>query len=256
MAEEKAHAELGASNSEIWINCPGAPTLWREAPEKPESPYAVEGTKAHDLGEKWLTHYRDKTGAFIFPKNTPEDMKAAVGWWISEVKKAWTPGSHKDLVIEDTVYLRCVDPSGSMFGRIDTGIVEHFGTLESIDYKHGRGVKVEVYKETALGVKLLNTQLVYYALALAEKYDFNFRDVILKIIQPRCEQGQKISAVRVSMKELTSYIDLFKRAVERTQSKYAKRQAGPWCRFCKAKPICKEGQGKFRSDSRSDFEEL
>lgn len=254
-AVEKTHAKLAASNSDIWVNCAGAPALWERAPEKPESPYAVEGTEAHELHEAWLRHYRDKMGAFVFPKkfaNRPE-MQAAVKVSIDEIKKSWSPGCGKELVIEDKVYLTCVDPSGEMYGTVDASVVEHFGTLEVDDYKHGKGVKVEAFKETASGLKMPNTQLVYYALALAEKFDFNFRDVVLKIIQPRCGQGSPVSSVRLSMRELLEYIDLFKRAADRTRQKNARRQPGPWCRFCRAKPICKEGQGGYRTNAREDF---
>jgi hypothetical protein len=257
------HAILGASKSEIWLNCPGAPALWEKVKELiaagklqvKESEYAAEGTEAHELLQKWATHYRDKSGAFIFPKNTPEDMKPAVKVAIDDLKKRWAPGSHKELVIEQEVSL---EPLGlpDMFGTMDIGIVEAFGTLEAADYKHGRGVKVEIFKETALGYKLINTQLIYYALGLAALYDFNFKDVLLKIIQPRCAQGLPISEVKITIKELISYIDLFKKGVARTKQKGAKRCAGSWCRFCEAKPICEEGKGKYRNDARNDFDSL
>jgi hypothetical protein len=259
---EHAHAKLSASGSEIWLNCPGSVALSEKAPPQKESPYAVEGTGAHSLLEAWLTHTRDKTGAFVFPKKVVCDDKGkkidvtpgmiqAVRVCIDDVKKSRK--LHHDLVIEKKVYLTCVDPSGNMHGTLDLGIVEDFGTLEITDYKHGSGVKVELFKESASGHRSLNTQLVYYALAFAEEYGFNFKDVILKIVQPRCAQGTPISQVKVPMKELLSYIDLFKKGVERTKRKDAKRFAGPWCRFCKAKPICKESQGGYRTDARGDF---
>jgi CRISPR/Cas system-associated exonuclease Cas4 (RecB family) len=250
------HAELSASSSEIWTNCAGAPALWKNAPPEKESIYAMEGTEAHELLEIWARHVRDKTGAFTFPPKFSKNpaMIAAVRVAIDDIKKSWNPGCGKELVIEEKVYLKSVDPTGGMYGYMDLAIVEHFGTLEASDYKHGQGVRVDVYKETASGIKMLNPQLVYYVLALAEKYDFNFKDVILKIIQPRFSQSHApIRAVRVTIKELMGYIELFKRAVDRTKQKNAKRSAGPWCRFCKAKSICTEGNNGYRTDSRSDF---
>jgi hypothetical protein len=250
--EEKAHAKLGASTSEIWLNCAGAPNLWEKAPPQKESAYAHEGTAAHDLLEKWARHIRDKSGAFIFPKTSSPGMREAVRVCIDDLKTSWTPKAKKDLVIEKKVSLsEFVAPD--MFGTVDLGVVQHFGTLEVTDYKHGSGVKVDIYKESASGSRLLNTQLVYYALGLAYEYHWNFRDVILKIVQPRFDKDAPIKSVRVTMDELYLYVDLFKRGVERTMRRDARRTAGPWCRFCKAKTICKEGQGGYRTDSRGDF---
>lgn len=248
----KTHARLGASTSDIWINCAGAPQMWDKAPPKVESKYAEEGTKAHELLEDWLSNLKSKKN-YRPPKEAPRDMVSAVKVCVEDVATSWKPHPHKDLLIEERVSLEgLVAPD--MYGTVDIGVVEHFGTLEVTDYKHGRGVKVEVFKETARGEKMLNTQLVYYALGLAHKYDFNFSDVILKIVQPRCAKGEPISAVRVPINYLAKYVDLFKFAVDQTLKRNAKRSAGPWCRFCQAKPICKEGKGAYRTDARDDFD--
>lgn len=252
-SKEPAHAELSASGSEIWLNCPGSVALARKAPPEKESPYAIEGTKAHTLLEKWATHTRDRMGAFAFPKGTPPGMIGAVRVCIEDMQMSWKKDSKKELVIEKKVYLNCVDPSGDMHGTLDIGIAEHFALLEVTDYKHGAGVKVDVYKESATGYKTLNTQLVYYALAFSDEYNNCFKNVKLKIVQPRCTQGTPISEVTVSMRELLSYIPLFKRGVDRTLDPRARRIAGPWCRWCKGRSICKESKMGYRNDCREDF---
>lgn len=243
MSGQKAHAKLGASTSEIWLNCAGAPNLWEEAPEKPESPYANEGTEAHELLEAWL-----KGGSKV-NKGYPTDMVRAVGFCVKKIQTLNAP----ELLVEKRVTLeRLVAPD--MFGTVDIGAIWYFNRLDVTDYKHGSGVKVDVVKEYAGGRRVLNTQLVYYALGLADEFDFHFKEVTLRIVQPRCKVGSPSSEVTVSMSELKSYIDYFKRGVEDTMKPNAKRSAGPWCRFCKAKPICKEGQGTYRTDVRGDFE--
>ncbi len=249
----KAHAELSASGSEIWLNCPGSVALSRKAPEKPESPYAVEGTKAHELLERLARAYTGP-GAVTMPRlnKYPPGMVKAVRFAMEEFKKSWSP--KKEIHVETRVDLGIVDPIfKDMFGTLDLGFAELFGTLEIADYKHGSGVKVEIFKETASGTKILNTQLVFYALGLAALYDFNFKDVVLKIIQPRCAQGMPVSEIRVPMRELLSYIELFKKGVKRTKDPKARRHAGPWCKFCKARPICPEGKQGYRTDARNDF---
>ncbi len=250
----KAHAELSASGSEIWLNCPGSVALSRKAPPGKESWYANEGTTAHDLLEKLLHNQFFTNSKFSIKelREFPPAMVKAVKVCVDEVRRSYRNGM--TLLIEEKVSLEFVGPD--MFGTVDVGIVDEFGTLEVTDYKHGSGVKVEVFKENAMGCKTLNTQLVYYALGLGHKYDFNFKNVTLKIVQPRCAIGEPISSVTIPTKQLMTYIDLFKRGVERTEKKTARRQPGPWCRFCKAKPICNEAKEGYRTPSRDDFDEV
>ena len=44
-----AHSRLGASTSERWFNCPASVRLSDGIPSR-ESPYAAEGTLAHEHG--------------------------------------------------------------------------------------------------------------------------------------------------------------------------------------------------------------
>lgn len=251
------HAKLGASNSEIWLNCPGAPKAWETAPPKKESKYAQEGTEAHSLLQKWLEHYKTKRKNSFYNPLIGTDLRTirAVKFCVDDLKKTWKPSDkNKELIIEKKVYLKSVDPSGEMHGTVDLGVAELFGTLHVTDYKHGSGVKVEVVKESASGMQVLNTQLVYYALGLAEEYHFNFEDVVLKIVQPRHTMGDPISEARISIDELTNYIEYFKDGVKRTKDKNAKRTPGAWCRFCQAKPVCKESKQGVTYSSRDDFD--
>lgn len=47
---ERAHAVLGASGADRWINCPPSARLQEHIPDK-ISEYADEGTAAHELSE-------------------------------------------------------------------------------------------------------------------------------------------------------------------------------------------------------------
>ena len=51
-----AHAKLGASNAHRWMACPGSVAAEDGLPDQ-SSPFALEGTEAHDLGEKALGDY-------------------------------------------------------------------------------------------------------------------------------------------------------------------------------------------------------
>lgn len=49
----RAHAFLGASKAELWLNCPGSATANSQY-EREESSYAAEGTTAHEVAQTIL----------------------------------------------------------------------------------------------------------------------------------------------------------------------------------------------------------
>src|SRR5690606_30590166 len=52
---KRKHALLSASGSERWLNCPGSVRLEQDFPDT-TSPYAQEGTAAHELSEIMLRY--------------------------------------------------------------------------------------------------------------------------------------------------------------------------------------------------------
>ena len=54
------HAKLSASAAARWLACPPSVVLTQGMKEEP-SPYAEEGSKAHDIAEKKLRKYIDKS---------------------------------------------------------------------------------------------------------------------------------------------------------------------------------------------------
>jgi hypothetical protein len=119
---------------------------------------------------------------------------------------------------------------------LDIEIFEDFGTLRVWDYKNGTK-KVNVFYKSANGIGTHNTQLVYYLLAKAHEYNWDFLDYEIGIIQPRTS-GEKKNTIKLSPKTLRNYEDFFKRGVERTLKPNAKLFPGDWCYFCPAKTIC------------------
>lgn len=270
--EEKAHAELSASGSERWLNCPGSVILSREAPEKEESKWAKEGTKAHDLLELWLNHLVKKGSKRGFKcTGYPPDMIRAVEIAVDFVIEQWNP-EEAELVPEEKLSLEFVGPD--MFGTSDIQITEYFGRLRVWDYKHGKGKIVDCAENNPVtGGVSHNTQLVYYGLAAAHKYGYDFQDVELGIIQPRApytvskatyqdtiyyDDNNTIRSVILTMDELKKYIDLFKKGVDRVYSGKQHLYVGRWCHWCPAFDICPK-QEKLKvervADMFDDFED-
>lgn len=228
---KKAHAELSASGSHRWLNCPGSIEATKDLPEE-TSKYAEEGTKAHALLERWIKHLIKSDREFPMPKGYPKDMVNAVGIAMKEVDRQWQRGENGQLEAETRVSLAFIEES--MFGTTDWRIVEHFGVLRVYDYKHGAGVAVDVTED-----KGHNTQLIYYALGTAHEFDYDFEAIEIGIVQPRAiHHAGPVRTARLTVPELKGYAELFKRGVERTKKKNAKRFAGPWCQFCRAKKTC------------------
>ena len=246
VSEKKAHAKLSASGSERWMECPGEPALSEKAPPSRESEYAKEGTDAHSCLEVIMKNHGEKpfSAARLLKGKYPDEMIEHALKAYQEIAARIPKGAK--LIAETKVDLTFVGPD--MFGTVDAAIVEEFGRLWVIDYKYGAGVPVDPEH---------NTQLIYYALGLAHKYHYNFIDVSLVIIQPRAEHERgPIREWVISIEELMSWTEKFKKAVARTQDPLAEFNPNPkWCRWCKAAPICPAIGERSLKEAQADFDD-
>ena len=62
--------------------------------------------------------------------------------------------------------------------------------LHAIDYKHGAGKVVDVVKSGTFSTEY-NTQLMFYAIGMAHRYDYNFKSTRL----PSFNLGRKAATV-------------------------------------------------------------
>lgn len=240
--EEKAHAVYSASGSKRWLNCPGSISLSKHAPPQFESKYAAEGTKAHACLEEMLR--KGNTQAV-----RKQLLKTYDGAMVGNAEMAFScieqlkPRPDAELLVETKVDFSFIEPD--QFGTLDAAWVEEFGTLVVIDYKYGQGVEV--------GAEY-NTQMIYYALCLANKYDFNFETVKLVIIQPRVDNPVRIH--NMTMAELKVWAGVFKSGVANTKEKNPKLVTGDHCKWCPATTICPEVSKKQMALARIDFNEV
>lgn len=138
------HALLSASSSHRWLNCPPSARLGENYEDK-GSDFAAEGTDAHSLCEHKL-----KTALGI-PSEDPtenltwynEEMEECASGYaayvlelLAEAKKVTTDPI---VLIEQRLdYSKYVE---SGFGTGDCVLIAD-GTLNIVDYKHGKGVEV------------------------------------------------------------------------------------------------------------------
>lgn len=243
----KLHAKYSASSSERWIQCPGSIKLIEKAPTPPESPYAEEGTRAHEALEFILKEAIRSKGK---PFTLADGLRAKYGGemirhaldCLKIVHSKLSPTSQ--VISEAKIDLDFIIPD-VFFGTLDIAIIEEFGLLTVIDYKYGAGVVVNPKK---------NLQLIYYALGVAHKFNYNFKAVAIGVFQPRAyhEDGPYREWV-ISIDELRSYIDVFKDGYHTAEEEAAILVSGSHCKFCPAGIICPEISNKALTQAKIDF---
>lgn len=247
------HALLSPSSAERWLACTPSARLGEKYPDT-AGEAAKEGTIAHALGEALIRYEAEIISEEVYLKEISEieqseyynaDMLELMEEYKDFVMEAYqvaalrTPDA--ELIIEDKLDLTKWVEGG--FGTADAQIIAD-GTLNIIDLKYGRGVRVE-----AEG----NKQMMLYAIGAVEKAKifYDIKEVTMTIYQPRLHN---ISTY------LLSVDGLYKFAEEELKPKAAQAYegkgdfaVGDHCRFCKAKPRCRAYADEQKKIAQYDF---
>lgn len=224
----KKHALLGASSSARWLVCTPSARLEAMFPDE-QSPYAAEGTVAHDLAEAILRHKLEGKKA---PKldDYSTEMIEAVNRYVDvceeKVNEARARSSDAEAMIEARLDFSRWVPEG--FGTGDMVIVAD-GILEVIDLKYGKGVPVSAVE---------NTQMRLYALGAYDVNEFLY-DVKLArmtIVQPRLDS---VSTDEMSLEELLDWGEDLKPIAQRAFNGEGECTPCDYCNFCKARHTCR-----------------
>ena len=233
-----AHATLGASNAHRWLVCAGSVEAERDIPNT-SSPFAEEGTRAHDMAEAALRS--GDPNAYL---DAAEDREMAefVRVYTDYV---WQSAAGKEqLLIEQRVYYDDWVPNG--FGTADAVIVDD-GTLHVCDLKYGMGVRVDAEE---------NPQAMLYALGAYSQHSvmYNIDTVTVSIVQPRLDH---ISEWSISVERLLRWAEWVTQRAEATAEPDAERVPGEkQCRFCRAKHNCAALKSYTENAILSDFDDL
>lgn len=231
-----AHALLSPSSAERWIHCTPSARLESKILDT-GSVYAREGTLAHALAETLLREY---TGEISLAEANDE---------LSRLKKSdlFYPG----MVDEVQEYVDfCIEALNAQSGDAFMGVEERldlsayaegsFGTgdcvivdrdlIHIIDLKFGTGQVVDVVE---------NPQLKLYALGAYQAWSFIYdvKEVWVTIAQVRLGA---IETYKMTVSDLIQWAEeVVKPRAALAYKGKGKREAGPWCRFCKVKTTCK-----------------
>ena len=234
---ERAHAVLSASGAEKWLNCPPSARLEESYPDT-SSPYAKEGTLAHEIAEFKARNYFIET----LPKRTftsklnkfkkdelyQNEMDEYTESYLEYIKEvAMKYPSKPYIALEKKIDFSKYVPDG--YGTCDC-ILIHGNDMHIIDFKYGKGVPVSAEN---------NSPLMLYALGALEAYSmlYQIETVHLSISQPRIDN---ISCFEISAANLLSWaVGEVEPKAKLAYDGIGDFKAGEHCRFCKAQAQCR-----------------
>ena len=257
---ERKHALLAASHAERWLSCPPSARLEEKFKEtcgyEESSVYAEEGTLAHEFAELNLRLLSGSISQEDFEIEAEklrahdlytEEMEEHVEKYTSYVMEQFEAAKQivpdPVLFIEEKLDFSSVVEEG--YGTGDSGIIAD-GVMEIIDYKYGRGVKVEACE---------NPQLKLYAIGALRIYEmfYNIHTVKLTIIQPRIDN---YSSWEVSVKDLYKWAEeVVKPIAAKAYEGKGLQKAGEHCKFCLVKAMCATLAAKNIAMARHEFKD-
>lgn len=240
------HSRIGASGAHRWMACPGSVRL-SAAIEDETSEHAREGTAAHDVAARCL---QQDIEAWQFigerieveggePFTVDEEMMECVQLYLDTI---YGDGEPDTVWVEHKFHLPQLHEG--LFGTSDFCAVysdEHL--LRVYDYKHGRGVPVEVAE---------NPQLMYYGIGVLftalDDYP-EVEEVELVVVQPRCDHPDgPVRRWRISVADLQTWGGtVLAPAAQAATAEDAPLNPGDHCRFCAAKSICPALKGQLET---------
>lgn len=231
---DKQHSILSASSSARWLACPPSAVLTKDMPSSP-SPYAEEGTEAHELcemkaqlafGKLDQAGYNSLYAMFkARSKYWDEEMEEYANSYV-ELLKEQAEG-YKEIYFEVQVDYSHVLNVPNQKGTCDCAILFE-DSITIVDFKYGKGVTVLAEN---------NPQMSLYALGACFTLKAEVSKVRMIICQPRIENFSSWD---------TDFVSLWKWGYEfaRERAQLAIEGKGDFCpgekqcRWCKLRGSC------------------
>lgn len=248
----EVHALLSASSSKQWLHCPPSVRLQENFPNE-SSVYAEEGTFAHEVCEYKIRKYlKERVKRPQSEEYDTEEIEQITDVYaefvISIIKQMKENGCEPLAFVEERVDYSHIAPSG--FGTADMLIIgkdeQGRGILHVCDFKTGAGVFVDADH---------NSQMMLYAIGALAAYGFlyDIEIVRMSIIQPRLDN---ISTFECSRQELEDWGESIRPTALLAYEGKGEQHPGDWCRFCRAKPVCKACADEALALCREEFLDL
>jgi len=232
---ERNHAKLSASGAKRWLACPRSVAL-EEAEEEKESPFALEGTLAHEVAEVLLKEAigqmsKAEAKAALRIINPTQDMLDYVGMYVEGCMD-----SYESAKLENPSAIALVETRVEFTNWVPEG----FGTCDFMaisgkrliirDMKYGKGVPVSAVD---------NPQIRIYGLGALQDfgYIYDIEEVEMHIDQPRLNS---YTTETMSTKDLLNWAESSIRG--KAQDAFNDRgdfNPGEHCKFCRVRATCK-----------------
>lgn len=245
------HALLSASGAHRWLECPPSARLEESFEDRP-SDSAKEGTLAHAIAEAKVRNMlidplpkrsfnkilKDFTNNSMYQKEM-DALTDEYAEYIREIMLSYTQKPY--IAVEVKLNLSTYIPEG--LGTADCIIISG-NDLHIIDLKYGKNVPVSAED---------NPQLKLYALGAVGEYElfYDIQSIHMYIFQPRNKNGG--GTFTTNVQELKAWGESIRPTVKMAYMGLGEQKAGPWCGFCKAKPICQKHAEKCRELAKLDF---
>lgn len=236
MPEEKSHAVLSASSSHKWLVCTPSARLEEQFPNK-TSEYMEEGTLAHEIAEfKVRSYFLEAISKSAYTRRLnklkekqhfSQEMLIHTDTYLEYIKGESLKTSSKPFIaLEQKVDFSRYVPEG--FGTADCIMISG-NDLHIIDFKYGKGVKVDATE---------NPQMKLYALGVLFQYGmlYDIKQIRMTIVQPRLDSISEFSMPKDALIEWGE--NVVKPQAEKAFMGIGDFVQGDHCRFCRAKGAC------------------
>ena len=248
----EVHALLSASSSKQWLHCPPSARLQEGFPNE-SSAYAEEGTFAHSVCEYKVRKYlkervkRPQSETF-YTEEIDQITDVYFEFVVGVIEGMKRNGCEPLVLVEERVDYSHIAPSG--FGTADMLIIgkdeNGKGLLHVCDFKTGQGVFVNADH---------NSQMMLYALGGLHAYGYIYpiETIRMTIVQPRLDN---VSTFECSREELEAWGESIRPIARMAYEGKGEQHPGEWCRFCRAKPVCRACAKEALSLCREEFLDL
>ena len=218
------------------------------------SVYAEEGTFMHEVCEYKVRHgylhdrMEKPQSEEFYTEEVEQVTDVYAEFVISVIEDMKRSGCEPLVLVEEKLDYSNIAPGG--FGTGDMVILgkteDGKGIAHIIDFKGGKGVFVDANH---------NTQMMLYALGALNAYGYiwDIQLIRMSIVQPRLEN---IGTYEMTADELIAWGESIKETAKMAYEGKGEQKAGDWCRFCRAKPVCRACMEEALSLAREEFLDL